>query len=41
MLWEQYHSAITVAGKTRFENFTQDNIQAFYRLKLLSIEEKL
>ena len=41
MIWEQYHSAISVAGKTKFKNFTQENIQAFYRLKLQSIEEKL
>jgi hypothetical protein len=41
MVSEQYSSAISVAGKTKFENFTQDNIHAFYRLKLKSIEDKL
>ena len=34
MISEQYDSGISVAGKTKFENFSQDNIQAFYRLKL-------
>jgi len=41
MIWDLYHSAISVAGEKKFENLTPDNIQAFYRLKLSSIEEKL
>ena len=41
MLWDQYQPGISAAGKTKFENFTQDNIHAFYRLKLQSIETKL
>ena len=41
MLWDQYQPAISAAGKTKFASFTQDNIHAFYRLKLQSIEAKL
>jgi hypothetical protein len=41
MILEHYHPAITLAGKTKFQNFSPDNIQAFYRLKLQSIEERL
>jgi hypothetical protein len=41
MIEKQYNSAISVAGKTKFSKFTQDNIQAFYRLKISSIENKL
>jgi hypothetical protein len=41
MISDQYHAAVSVAGRKKFEDFTQDNIQAFYRLKLQSIEERL
>ncbi len=41
MLWDQYNAGISVAGKAKFKDFSQDNIQAFYRLKLQSIEIKL
>jgi hypothetical protein len=41
MIEKQYNLAISVAGKTKFSNFTQDNIKAFYRLKISSIENKL
>jgi len=26
MLWEQYQPAISLAGKTKFQNFSQDNV---------------
>jgi hypothetical protein len=41
MIWEEYHPAISLAGGIKFHNFSPDNIQAFYRLKLQSIEERL
>jgi hypothetical protein len=41
MIWEQYQPAISLAGRTKFQNFSPENIQAFYRLKLQSIEERL
>jgi hypothetical protein len=40
-IWEQYQPAISIAGKCKFENFTEQNVQAFYRLKLQSIENKI
>jgi hypothetical protein len=40
-IWEQYQPAISIAGKCKFENFTEQNVQAFYRLKLQSIEHKI
>ncbi len=40
-IWEKYHPAISIAEKCKFENFTEQNVQAFYRLKLQSIEHKI
>jgi hypothetical protein len=41
VIWDQYYPAISIAGKNKFQNFTEENIQAFYRLKLQSIENKI
>ncbi len=41
LIWEHYHPAISIAGKFKFENFSEENVQAFYRLKLQSIESKI
>jgi hypothetical protein len=41
MIWDQYHPAISIAGRKKFKDFNQDTIHAFYRLKLQSIEERL
>ncbi len=41
MIWDQYHPAISIAGRKKFKDFNQDAINAFYRLKLQSIEERL
>ena len=41
VIWTVYEPAISIAGKCKFENFTELNVQAFYRLKLQSIENKI
>jgi hypothetical protein len=41
MIWEQYHSSISIAGRKKFEDFNQVSTETFYRLKLQSIEERL
>ncbi len=41
VIWDQYYPAISIAGKNKFQNFTEENVHAFYRLKLQSIENKI
>ena len=41
MIWDEYLPAIMVSGKSKFEDFSEDNVQAFYRLKLQSIEKQI
>jgi len=40
-LFLQYKSGIRISGKKPFQNFKKENIEAFYRLKLRLIEERL
>jgi hypothetical protein len=37
----EYEAGIQIAGIKKFTNFTKENIEAFYRLKLRSIESRL
>jgi hypothetical protein len=41
MIWDEYLPGIVVSGKSKFEDFSEDNVQAFYRLKLQSIEKQI
>ena len=41
MIWDEYLPGIMVSGKSKFEDFSEDNVQAFYRLKLQSIEKQI
>ena len=40
-IWDQYLPGIMVSGKAEFKGFTETNVQAFYRLKLQSIEKQI
>jgi hypothetical protein len=37
----EYEAGIQIAGTKKFSGFTKENIEAFYRLKLRSIESRL
>jgi len=37
----EYQAGIQIAGTKKFTGFTKENIEAFYRLKLRSIESRL
>jgi hypothetical protein len=37
----EYEAGIQIAGTKKFTGFTKENIEAFYRLKLRSIESRL
>jgi hypothetical protein len=37
----EYDAGIQIAGTKKFTGFTKENIEAFYRLKLRSIESRL
>lgn len=39
-LWNAYQAGLLVAGNLPFTDFTKENTEAFYRLKLRSIETK-
>jgi predicted kinase len=41
MIWDEYLPGIMVSGKSKFEDFSEANVQAFYRLKLQSIEKQI
>ena len=41
MIWDEYLPGIMASGKSKFEDFSEDNVQAFYRLKLQSIEKQI
>jgi hypothetical protein len=41
MIWNEYLAGIMVSGKSEFEDFSEDNVQAFYRLKLQSVEKQI
>jgi hypothetical protein len=40
-VFEVYKAGIKIAGNKPFTNFTKENSEAFYRLKLRLIEERL
>jgi hypothetical protein len=37
----EYEAGIQIAGTKKFTGFTKENIEAFYRLKLRSIESRI
>ncbi len=40
-IFVQYNAGIQIAGSKEFKNFSKENVEAFYRLKLRSIESRL
>ncbi len=40
-LWNEYRGGLLIAGKKPFSGFSKENTEAFYRLKLRSIESRL
>ena len=40
-IYIEYEAGIQIAGTKKFAGFTKENIEAFYRLKLRSIESRL
>ncbi len=40
-LWNEYKTGLLVAGTKPFSGFSKENTEAFYRLKLRSIESRL
>ena len=40
-IFTEYEAGIQIAGTKKFTGFTKENIEAFYRLKLRTIESRL
>jgi hypothetical protein len=40
-IFKEYEAGIQIAGTKRFTGLSKENIEAFYRLKLRSIESRL